>query len=30
MGELGYVDVQMLLNDYHNGQTYNLIGEPIT
>ncbi|MEQ8580752.1 MAG: SDR family oxidoreductase [Marinoscillum sp.] len=29
-GELAYAYAQMLLNDKHNGQTYNLVGEPIT
>ncbi|SHJ63510.1 NAD(P)H dehydrogenase (quinone) [Reichenbachiella agariperforans] len=29
-GELGYAYAQMLLNHEHNGQTYNLVGEPIT
>lgn len=29
-GELAYAYAQMLLNDQHNGQTYNLVGEPIT
>ncbi len=28
--ELGYAYAKMLLNDNHNGQTYNLVGEPIT
>jgi NAD(P)H dehydrogenase (quinone) len=28
--ELGYAYAQMLLNDEHNDQTYNLVGEPIT
>ena len=28
--ELGFVYTQMLLQDQHNGQTYNLGGEPIT
>lgn len=28
--ELGFAYTQMLLRDRHNGQTYNLIGEPIT
>ncbi|MBU2913706.1 SDR family oxidoreductase [Reichenbachiella agariperforans] len=29
-GELGYAYAQMLLNHEHNGQIYNLVGEPIT
>jgi NAD(P)H dehydrogenase (quinone) len=28
--ELGFAYTQMLLLDKHNGQTYNLVGEPIT
>ena len=28
--ELGFAYAQMLLNDVHNGQTYNLVGDPIT
>ncbi|MCF8222958.1 MAG: NAD(P)H-binding protein [Bacteroidales bacterium] len=28
--ELGFAYTQMLLHDRHNGQTYNLVGEPIT
>lgn len=28
--ELGFAYVKMLLNDIHNGQTYNLVGTPIT
>lgn len=28
--ELGYAYTKMLLEDKHNGQTYNLVGEPIT
>lgn len=28
--ELGFAYTQMLLQDKHNGQTYNLVGEPIT
>ena len=28
--ELGFAYTQMLLHDKHNGQTYNLVGEPIT
>lgn len=28
--ELAYAYAQMLLDDSHNGQTYNLVGEPIT
>ncbi len=28
--ELGFAYSQMLLQDKHNGQTYNLVGEPIT
>ncbi len=28
--ELGFAYTQMLLRDRHNGQTYNLVGEPIT
>lgn len=28
--ELGFAYAQMLLNDYHNGHIYNLVGEPIT
>lgn len=28
--ELGYAYAQMLLNDKHNGQTYNLLGKAIT
>jgi len=28
--ELGVAYTQMLLHDRHNGQTYNLVGEPIT
>lgn len=28
--ELGFAYAQMLLQDKHNGQTYNLIGDPIT
>ena len=28
--ELGFAYTQMLLGDRHNGQTYNLVGEPIT
>ncbi|MEM9675991.1 MAG: SDR family oxidoreductase [Bacteroidota bacterium] len=28
--ELGYAYTQLLLNDRHYGQTYNLLGEPIT
>jgi NAD(P)H dehydrogenase (quinone) len=28
--ELGVAYAQMLLHDAHNGQTYNLVGEPIT
>ncbi|SHJ90257.1 NAD(P)H dehydrogenase (quinone) [Reichenbachiella agariperforans] len=29
-GELGYAYAKMLLSDRHNGQTYNLVGQPIT
>lgn len=29
-GELGFAYSQMLLQDKHNGQTYNLVGEPIS
>ena len=28
--ELGFAYTQMLLHNIHNGQTYNLVGEPIT
>jgi len=28
--ELGFAYTQMMLHDEHNGQTYNLVGEPIT
>ena len=28
--ELGFAYTQMLLHDRHNGQTYNLVGEPMT
>ena len=28
--ELGFAYAQMLLNEIHNGQSYNLVGEPIT
>lgn len=28
--ELGFAYAKMLLNDIHNGQTYNLVGTPIT
>ena len=28
--ELGFAYTQMLLQDKHNGQTYNLVGDPIT
>jgi len=28
--ELGFAYTQMLLHERHNGQTYNLVGEPIT
>ena len=28
--ELGFAYAQMLLHDIHNGQTYNLVGDPIT
>jgi len=28
--ELGFAYTQMLLHDEHNGQTYNLVGDPIT
>lgn len=29
-GELGFAYSQLLLQDKHNGQTYNLVGEPIS
>ncbi|MDW7694659.1 SDR family oxidoreductase [Flammeovirgaceae bacterium SG7u.111] len=29
-GELAFAYTQMLLHDKHNGQTYNLVGEPIS
>ncbi|MGY0392196.1 SDR family oxidoreductase [Bizionia sp. KMM 8389] len=29
-GELGFAYSQMLLQDRHNGQTYNLVGQPIS
>ena len=29
-GELGFAYTQMLIDDKHNGQIYNLVGEPIT